>query len=448
MGQLANATMGLLVLPVLRNGVFQTVFGIGWESMVAFHRRMSRVFLALVLVHMVFFWAVYAQDGDFWHDWPIAIPTSYHEDNWTIPLATLTTWVMVIVMFGLSVQWVRRNHFEVFYYSHHFFLVVWSMMLWHAASAWYYICASIALWIVDRAIRFSKGLTIVSVKDLSAIGGATRLAYTVESGGVGPWGGSQRGMLHEAGQYVFINVPSISLLEWHPFTIASCPDDRETTHYIKDMGPTTFTGKLRMLATLGSQLQVNVDGPYGFPLEYNRYRLLVFVAGGIGVTPCLSLARHLSLLARSGGLKNCLEDGVRLIWTTRLPEEMLMLEAELQDVIGGDGEEPATDARFSVHLHLTSPSGMRRTSSLPFTEGRPDLRDYLQRFGRATGVPEKRQPVDHHPFHEHKQQQQQLPPQRKGEALIFACGPTPLVEDASRAAESAGMDFHAETFEL
>ncbi|CAN0463399.1 unnamed protein product, partial [Hapterophycus canaliculatus] len=51
-------------------------------------------------------------------------------------------------------------------------------------------------------------------------------------------------MLHDAGQYVFINVPSISLLEWHPFTISSCPDDRETTHYIKDMGPTTFTGKL------------------------------------------------------------------------------------------------------------------------------------------------------------------------------------------------------------
>lgn len=34
------------------------VFGVGWESMVAFHRRMSRVFLALVLVHMVFFWVV------------------------------------------------------------------------------------------------------------------------------------------------------------------------------------------------------------------------------------------------------------------------------------------------------------------------------------------------------------------------------------------------------
>lgn len=51
-----------------------------------------------------------------------------------------------------------------------------------------------------------RGLTIVSVKELSAVGGVTRLAYTVESGGVGPWGGTQRAMLHDAGQYVFINV--------------------------------------------------------------------------------------------------------------------------------------------------------------------------------------------------------------------------------------------------
>ena len=75
--------------------------------MVAYHRRMARAFLALVLAHMVLFWVVYAQNDDFWHDWPIAIPTDYHSDNWTIPLATLTTWVMVLVMFVFSLQWVR-----------------------------------------------------------------------------------------------------------------------------------------------------------------------------------------------------------------------------------------------------------------------------------------------------------------------------------------------------
>lgn len=60
---------------------------------------------------------------------------------------------------------------------------------------------------------FPRGLTVVSVKGLSSVGGVTRLAYTVESGGVGPWGGAPRAMLHEAGQYCFINVRIALLYE-------------------------------------------------------------------------------------------------------------------------------------------------------------------------------------------------------------------------------------------
>lgn len=34
------------------------VFGVGWESMICYHRRMARVFLSVVILHMVFFWVV------------------------------------------------------------------------------------------------------------------------------------------------------------------------------------------------------------------------------------------------------------------------------------------------------------------------------------------------------------------------------------------------------
>lgn len=47
---------------------------------------------------------------------------------------------------------------------------------------------------------------MVSVKGLTTCGGITRVSYTVESGGVGPWGGAPKAMLHGAGQYAFINV--------------------------------------------------------------------------------------------------------------------------------------------------------------------------------------------------------------------------------------------------
>ena len=47
---------------------------------------------------------------------------------------------------------------------------------------------------------------MVSVKGLTTCGGITRVSYTVESGGIGPWGGAPRAMPHGAGQYAFVNV--------------------------------------------------------------------------------------------------------------------------------------------------------------------------------------------------------------------------------------------------
>ena len=109
------------------------------------------------------------------------------------------------------------------------------------------------------------------------------------------------------GQYVFLNVPAISHFEWHPFSISSVADDPVTTHHIKCHGASSFTGKLKALveaveaaddnperatgesddgelsrARLKKQrelkeiglptrikdININVEGPYGVPLEY------------------------------------------------------------------------------------------------------------------------------------------------------------------------------------
>ena len=40
-------------------------------------------------------------------------------------------------------------------------------------------------------------------------------------------------LAHSMGQYCYLNIPRISRLEWHPFTISSAPVDMVTTHHIK-----------------------------------------------------------------------------------------------------------------------------------------------------------------------------------------------------------------------
>ena len=42
-----------------------------------------------------------------------------------------------------------------------------------------------------------------------------------------------KGFYAEAGQYVFINVPSAAFFEWHPFTLTSVSSTLQHCNYIK-----------------------------------------------------------------------------------------------------------------------------------------------------------------------------------------------------------------------
>jgi NADPH oxidase len=44
---------------------------------------------------------------------------------------------------------------------------------------------------------------------------------------------------YKAGQYLFINVPAVSSLQWHPFTITSAPDDPYVSVHICQVGDFT-----------------------------------------------------------------------------------------------------------------------------------------------------------------------------------------------------------------
>lgn len=154
--------------------------------------------------------------------------------------------------------------------------------------SWYYMTVGLLLYALDNAIRLSNTIaTEVVVKsiglavqdtDLSSssttsssalldsrldatstlrIGvhetGVTELSYTIMSKDRT----TSQPLCHLMGQYVYLNVPAVSSLEWHPFTISSAPTDSTTTHHIKVMGGLNggqWTAKLHKLAM---RLQAN-----------------------------------------------------------------------------------------------------------------------------------------------------------------------------------------------
>lgn len=93
-----------------------------------------------------------------------------------------------------------------------------------------------------------------------------------------------------AGQFAFFKFPSISSKEQHPFTISSHPYQNELRVTVKGLGD--FTDNLSTQLKVGDQ--VLVEGPYGhFSSTYIKEADQVWIAGGIGITPFLSLARDM-----------------------------------------------------------------------------------------------------------------------------------------------------------
>lgn len=96
-------------------------------------------------------------------------------------------------------------------------------------------------------------------------------------------------MRYKAGQWLFLNVPSVSRTQWHPFTITSCPFDDYISVHVRQVGD--FTRALGDALGAGSSQsklydgldpmgmyeialqngqtmpKIRIDGPYGAPAE-------------------------------------------------------------------------------------------------------------------------------------------------------------------------------------
>lgn len=97
-------------------------------------------------------------------------------------------------------------------------------------------------------------------------------------------------MKYQPGQFVFVDFSSLGIpKEVHPFSLTSSPESKNLSLAIKSSGD--YTEAVKLLKT-GALAQI--EGPFGH-FTYTRYenKRQIWVAGGIGITPFLSMARSL-----------------------------------------------------------------------------------------------------------------------------------------------------------
>ena len=102
---------------------------------------------------------------------------------------------------------------------------------------------------------------------------------------------------YRAGQYIYLNVGSVSFFEWHPFTITSAPNDSNLTVHIRCEGD--WTQKLQKDIQESKIDSLSIDGPYGTCAEdIFKYSQVILIGAGIGVTPYSSILKHVCNLSK------------------------------------------------------------------------------------------------------------------------------------------------------
>lgn len=147
---------------------------------------------------------------------------------------------------------------------------------------------------------------------------------TVAEGTMAFYFSKPSGFRHKAGQSLLMTLPDPPQTDnegnARTFTIASAPHEAELMIATR-MRDTAFK---RVLKAAPPGTTVRIDGPNGeMVLHEDPARPAVFLAGGIGITPFLSMARHAA--------HERLPHRLYLFYSNRRPEDAAFL-AELQEM--------------------------------------------------------------------------------------------------------------------
>uniref|UniRef100_A0A3P8P735 NADPH oxidase 2 n=1 Tax=Astatotilapia calliptera TaxID=8154 RepID=A0A3P8P735_ASTCA len=265
-------------------------------------------------------------------------PIRTNETNPTIVMFTtvagltgVAITLALILIITSSMEVIRRSYFEVFWYTHHLFIIFFIGLVFHGYArivrgqtvasldtnkpqncsdkfedwgkngsncavpefagnppgTWKWVLGPMILYVCERIVRIYRSHQKVVITKVVMHPSKT-LELQMK----------RKGFSMEVGQYVFIQCPSVSRLEWHPFTLTSAPEEDYFSAHIRIVGDWTQAlyeacgGDKNEPQEAWKLPKVAIDGPFGTASEdVFRYEVVMLVGAGIGVTPFASILK-------------------------------------------------------------------------------------------------------------------------------------------------------------
>ncbi|GMK58642.1 hypothetical protein CspeluHIS016_0600840 [Cutaneotrichosporon spelunceum] len=328
-GMVAVAQLPLIVGLVGRNSVLSTLTGVSYDHINYLHRTSGRVCFLGSLAHT--------------YGWLFSRGLGKHAWTWRVYTAIPAMAGLTVLTF-FSFRAIRNRYHQLFRDAHIVAALMFLIMTYfHTPEYRIWVWPALLLWSLDRAAGLarllyvfvsSRGDTTATVELLDT--DVLRVSVPVPF----KW---------KAGTHGYLSIPSVSELPWeqHPFTFANIPTAAPVSPAVFVMRVHGgFTRQLRdaMVSTI-AQFPANIEGPYGEPINVTHYDSLLCIAGGSGVTLCLSY--FLNAIQADRGAPT----SIRMAWNTRKLIHVRtiapLLEAALESL------SPNSDLRIRIDIHIT-----------------------------------------------------------------------------------------------
>jgi predicted ferric reductase len=380
------ALMGLQFVPMARPPFLTGVFDM--DAFYSWHHKLSLVAFAFILAH------------------PILL---FVNNPYTLTLLNVVTapWraraavAATVALIALVLMSVWRRPLEIAYERWHWLHDLFSVLaaglaLYHVFKVNYYTSNPTLriLWIVLACLWGAMVVYARVVRPLVLSRRPYRVAQIVQERGAAwtlslePVG--HRGLSFRPGQFAWLQVWRSSLaIEHHPFSFSSSAERSERIEFtIKELGD--WTAQIKDVR-VGQR--VYIDGPYGtFGPDVHPAPGFVFLAGGIGSAPILSMLR--TLADRRDERPLLFFYGSRTWEEATYREEIKALRARLNLQVVHALEEPPQDWKgetgFITRQMLDRYLPGDRKNRQYFVSGPLPMIDSVEASLRQLGIPRNR----------------------------------------------------------
>lgn len=375
-GRAATAYLGILLLVISRSSILSDWHGLEYISMIPLHRIAGWWVVAFSLLHSLAFVVYYLMRGG-WHDLlisciPLAVPCDEGEyPCWNLEglvngfgvVATLT-----VILLGLfSRKYVRRSFYNHFYFTHVPSSFVFMMFCGlHDFSMALLMFPGLVLYFKDRVTARRSRIDVEVSSKVLCQDESTVILLS--------WPCEVSRHLLPGSRWVYLQIPSISSNQWHPFSVIQHAGKAFVV--LKNSGDwCQALCDLQLSSELSDSSRsyvnrIKVDGPYGSPFgsqeSPSKNGTLLLVAGGVGISPFVDLLINAGGPSpnREGDSSGC---DIKVIWAVRSHEYYGIAAAiDLQ----------LLSQKASVSVYITSeereqnyvPVGQKSIGSVPDSE--------------------------------------------------------------------------------